>query len=140
MGRAADGSRRHAARHALRYMQLPIARLCLDCDEVHSEQHCPVCASEVFAYLTRWVPAPERRMRPRATTSPAADAYRELTSPTSTVPRRGRLLTRSALGVTAVALTGWIWQLNKDRKKEQRGTATGQSPEPVVNGEGTRRQ
>ena len=62
-------------------MQLKIARLCLDCDEVHQSEHCPVCASEAFGYLTRWVPSPERRMRPRATTSPAADAYRELISP-----------------------------------------------------------
>jgi ferric-dicitrate binding protein FerR (iron transport regulator) len=115
-------------------MQLKIARLCLDCDEVHDAQQCPVCASEAFAYLTRWVPAPERRMRPRPTTSPAADVYRELTSPN--LARRGRLLTRSALGVTAIAVAGWIWRWNKDQRKEQRGTATGQSPEPVVNGEG----
>jgi len=117
------------------YMQLQIARLCLDCDEVHSAEHCPVCASEAFAYLTRWVPAPERRMQPRPTTSPAADVYRELTSPNLAAPRRGRLLTRSTLGVAAIAVAGWIWRWNKDRKKEQRGTATGHSPEPVVNGE-----
>src|SRR5712691_10077714 len=115
-------------------MQLVIARLCLDCDEVHSAQHCPVCASEAFSYLTRWVPAPERRMRLRPTTSPDADVYRELTSPNLAAPRRGRLLTRSALGVTAITVAGWIWRWNKDRKKEQR-VATDQSPEPVVNGE-----
>jgi hypothetical protein len=97
-------------------MQLQIARLCLDCDEVHSEQHCPLCASEAFAYLSRWVPVPERRMQPRPTTSPAADVYRELTSP---APGRGRLLTGSALGVTALTVAGWIWRRNKDRKKEQ---------------------
>jgi hypothetical protein len=114
-------------------MQLPIARLCLDCDEVHSELHCPVCASEAFAYLTRWVPAPERRMRPRETTSPVADVYRELTSPTVAAPGRGRLLTRSALGVTAIAVAGWIWRW-RDREDE-RDTATSQSREAVVNGE-----
>ena len=59
-------------------MQLKVARLCLDCDEVHTSSHCPVCASEAFAYLTRWIPAPERRMRPRQTTSPEADLYRQL--------------------------------------------------------------
>ena len=47
-------------------MQLRMARLCLDCEEVHAAQQCPVCASETFAYLTRWVAAPERRSQPRA--------------------------------------------------------------------------
>src|SRR5688572_26295030 len=37
-------------------MELDIARLCLNCEEVHDSQHCPKCASETFAYLTRWVP------------------------------------------------------------------------------------
>src|SRR5262245_32500541 len=30
------------------FMQLRTARLCLDCEEVHEEQQCPVCASESF--------------------------------------------------------------------------------------------
>jgi hypothetical protein len=101
-------------------MQLQIARLCLDCDEVHSEQHCPLCASEAFAYLSRWVPVPERRLQPRPTTSPTADVYRELTS---AAPGRRRLLTGSALGVTALTVAGWMWRWNKDRKKEQRETS-----------------
>ena len=42
-------------------MQLRTARLCLDCEELHEENTCPVCASEMFAFLTRWVPAEERR-------------------------------------------------------------------------------
>ena len=37
-------------------MQLKTARLCLNCDEVHDAQACPVCVSETFVYLTRWVP------------------------------------------------------------------------------------
>jgi len=44
-------------------MQLHVARLCLDCQEVHAETRCPVCASESFAALSRWIPAPERRAR-----------------------------------------------------------------------------
>jgi hypothetical protein len=99
-------------------MQLKIARLCLDCDEVHQSEHCPVCASEAFGYLTRWVPSPERRMRPRATTSPAADAYRELISPVAGGPRGVRLLARSALGVTALGLAGWIWRWKRDEKNQ----------------------
>ena len=101
-------------------MQLKIARVCLDCDEVHDAQHCPVCASEAFAYLTRWVPAPERRMTPRPTTSPEADVYRELTAPDSSTPKRAQLLKRSALGITMIAVAGWIWKWNDGRKN---GTA-----------------
>jgi hypothetical protein len=46
-------------------MQLRTARLCLDCEELHEDQQCPVCASEEFAFLTRWVPVTERRVRRR---------------------------------------------------------------------------
>jgi hypothetical protein len=99
-------------------MQLKIARLCLDCDEVHQSEHCPVCASEAFGYLTRWVPSPERRMRPRPTNSPAADVYRELISPKAGPPKGVRLLARSALGVTALGLAGWIWRWKRDEKSE----------------------
>ena len=40
-------------------MQLNAARLCLNCEEVHAAHRCPRCASETFAYLTRWVPRVE---------------------------------------------------------------------------------
>jgi hypothetical protein len=43
-------------------MQLAGARVCLDCEEIHESQQCPVCASETFAYVTRWVP----RLEPKA--------------------------------------------------------------------------
>lgn len=46
-------------------MQLRLARLCLDCEEIHEGQQCPACASETFVYLSRWVPTPERRSKPR---------------------------------------------------------------------------
>jgi hypothetical protein len=47
-------------------MQLTVARVCLDCEEIHESQQCPVCASETFAYLTRWIP----RLEPRAAKPP----------------------------------------------------------------------
>lgn len=97
-------------------MQLHIARLCLDCNEVHDAQHCPACGSEAFAYLSRWVPASERRVITRPTTSPEADVYRELVAPGSSGSRRGKLLKRSALGITTLAVAGWVWRRNKDRK------------------------
>ena len=42
-------------------MQLRVARLCLDCEELHVESSCPVCASERYAHLTAWLPVEERR-------------------------------------------------------------------------------
>ena len=47
-------------------MQLRSARVCIDCEEIHEAQSCPVCASEAFAYLTQWVPVDERRRRQRS--------------------------------------------------------------------------
>ena len=46
-------------------MQLRKARVCLDCEEVHDAESCPVCASEAFAYLTQWLKVEERRKRKR---------------------------------------------------------------------------
>lgn len=91
-------------------MQLRVARLCLDCDEIHGEQTCPVCGSESFGYISRWIPAPERRTRPRAVvTSPTADAYRELLQPDRPPSGKSRLLQQGVIGVTAVSVVGWLW-------------------------------
>jgi hypothetical protein len=50
-------------------VQLTTARLCLNCEDVHDAQTCPVCASDTFAYLSRWVPlsqpATRRAIPPR---------------------------------------------------------------------------
>src|SRR5687767_10928590 len=53
-------------------MQLRIARLCLDCEELHDAPQCPVCASETFAFLSKWVPSPERRLKDRPSPRPKA--------------------------------------------------------------------
>ena len=42
-------------------MQLRVARLCLDCEELHIADSCPVCASKSYAFLTNWLPSEERR-------------------------------------------------------------------------------
>ncbi|HTI44151.1 MAG TPA: hypothetical protein VL693_20130 [Vicinamibacterales bacterium] len=85
-------------------MQLRRARLCLDCEEIHEDQRCPVCASETFAYLTRWIPSPERRTQPRpAKPTPALPAR----------PSRGKML---GLGVAGVGLFGLAQWLAKGRK------------------------
>ena len=42
-------------------MQLRVARLCLDCEELYVGNCCPVCASERSAFLSNWLPSEERR-------------------------------------------------------------------------------
>jgi hypothetical protein len=92
-------------------MQLHVARLCMDCDEVHDAQMCPVCSSETFAYISRWIPAPERRRRPRPPEpSEAVETYRELLSPEASRSGMGRWLRRGAVGVAALTAIGWAWQ------------------------------
>ncbi len=94
-------------------MQLHIARLCLDCNEVHDLSSCPICGSETFAYLTKWIPASERREPPpRPASSPTAEVYRDLLEPETTHERRSRrLLSTGVFGVAALATAaGWWWQ------------------------------
>jgi hypothetical protein len=103
-------------------MQLHIARLCLDCNEVHDTDTCPVCSSAAFAYLSRWVPAPERRTRPRPTSSQEADLYRELIAPARPDRTSRRLLKGTAVGIT-IALVGWLW------RRTRGGARDGTSPD-----------
>jgi hypothetical protein len=104
-------------------MQLRTARVCMDCEEVHDAQQCPVCASETFAYLTRWVPAPERRQRPRPTelaNRETVDTYREMLTPQ---PSSGwSLIRRGALGLAIFGVAGWIWQRNTRPDTTSRGS------------------
>ena len=62
-------------------MRLDDARLCLDCEEIHDQQTCPVCASETFAFISRWVPAPERRTTPAEAASEQGDAAEAASTP-----------------------------------------------------------
>ena len=52
-------------------MQLRVARLCLDCEEVFAGECCPVCASQRFAFITSWLPVEERRRWRRSGPKPA---------------------------------------------------------------------
>src|SRR5262245_44275964 len=97
-------------------MQLHSARLCLDCSELHDAQQCPVCASESFAYISRWVPAPERRARPRLESSPEAATYRRLIVSEALQPKAARLLKRGAIGLAAISLARWVWRQSRDRQ------------------------
>lgn len=91
-------------------MQLRDARLCLDCEEIHAGPNCPACGSETFAYVSRWVPAPEGSRPSRPASSADAEVYRELLEPGSgTAPPRS-LMKRGLLGLTAIGLAGWAWR------------------------------
>jgi hypothetical protein len=107
-------------------MQLRMARLCLDCEEVHDEYQCPVCASDQFTYLTRWVPAPERRQRPRPEPPPSKDVevYRRLIQG-EPPPRKGRFLTRALVGLGAAGVVGLF--LGGRRARGSGDGASGQS-------------
>lgn len=92
-------------------MQLRHARLCLNCEEVHAASHCPVCASESFAYVSRWVPPGERRQ-----TSRAPGAGPQAPPATGAVDRPGRNMRwvkRGAAGVAVLALSRMAWQLSR---------------------------
>ena len=92
-------------------MQLRVARLCLDCDEIHGEQTCPVCGSESFGDKSPWITAPERRTRPRpVVTTDKADTNRELLQPDHPRSVKSRWLQRGVIGVTAVSVVGWLWR------------------------------
>jgi hypothetical protein len=103
-------------------MQLRNARLCLDCEEVHDAQQCPACASESFAFITRWVPAPERRGRPRAPEAPRPDdlqAYRLMLDPDGPPSTGWTLVRRGALGLAVFGLAGWMWRRNAPAAKSE---------------------
>jgi hypothetical protein len=104
-------------------MQLRTARVCLDCEEVHDSQQCPTCASETFAYLTRWVPVPERRARPRPTepsNREAVETYREMLTPES--QSGWSLIRRGALGLAIFGVAGWMWRRNARTEGTSRGS------------------
>jgi hypothetical protein len=131
-------------------MQLRNARLCLDCEEVHDATHCPACASESFAFITRWVPSPSadsvagapppapaaRSETPRRATpslEPASretlDTYRQLLNGREPQPPSNwRLVKRSAVGLALFGLAGWAW------KQQNQRTASPPSEDPTTQG------
>jgi hypothetical protein len=103
-------------------MRLAVARICLDCDEVHDREECPVCGSETFAFLTRWVTptmrsGQESAERPRRAAAGAARteqiaALRKILQPDEEPEQRPRwpLVARGALGLALVGLARLAWR------------------------------
>src|SRR5262245_27960453 len=83
-------------------MQLRVARLCLDCEEIHDSQQCPVCASETFAFLARWVPVPESRSVSRVTSAPVTPTAR------SRMPSPKTAIGYGVVGLGIVGLARWF--------------------------------
>ena len=105
------------------YMQLRNARLCLDCEEVHDSDQCPACASETFAFITRWVPAPERRANVRGVepqTTETLSTYKEMLS-SGKGSHRWTLVKGGAMGLAAFGVAQWLWQRNANRESQPTG-------------------
>lgn len=107
-------------------MRLAVARLCLDCEEVHDGHRCPVCGSETFAFLKRWVlPAAEAEGNPRVRQSVVPSAspeqlktYRQLLEPDRLPSRKPSLIARGALGLAILGVARLVWHLGKTSKEE----------------------
>jgi hypothetical protein len=86
----------------------------------------------MFTYMTRWVPTPERRARPRPATSPEADVYRRLIDPPAKPnSSRGRqLLKGGVLGLTALGVAGWLWKTRESRQ-DRDGDGRARLPTPA---------
>ena len=114
-------------------MQLRTARLCLDCEEVHDAPQCPVCASEMFTFITRWVPAPERRERPRRQEPlrpTELQAYRTLLDPAHQANGRGwKLVRQGAMGLALVGVAGWLWKSASAEAAADKAGGTGRDKE-----------
>jgi hypothetical protein len=110
-------------------MQLRTARLCIDCEEVHDASRCPVCASETFTYLVRWIPTDDRRRGSAPAKEPAqppapmpgdVEVYRRLTTGEAPQHRGRQLLRKGVVGLAAVGVVGWLWGRQEAEPTRQR--------------------
>jgi hypothetical protein len=90
-------------------MQLRNTRLCLDCEELHEDQQCPVCASETFAFLTRWIPVDERRQQNRTRAGTRSAARPQNASGMGT----GRWMMGGAVGVAVFAIGRFLLKTSR---------------------------
>ena len=111
-------------------MQLRNARLCLDCDEIHEDSHCPICAAESFAFIKRWVTAPERRARQRpqeadGTQRETVATYKELLA-TNEEPRltTWQLVRGGAVSLALLGAAGWMWRRNTQQQPRANGSSS----------------
>ena len=113
-----------------RNMHLGVARLCLDCHEIHEYDRCPACMSEAFAYITRWIKLDTIGSRPRSEpeNNPAEvekiDSYRQILHPTANGARATKWLRNGSLLVAAAYLARLGWHTaRRSQQKEPSTTA-----------------
>jgi hypothetical protein len=112
-------------------MQLHTARLCLDCQEVHEAGACPICGSESFAYIMRWIPAPERRLTARPERPPNdVETYRQLLAADAASPKTHQWLKRGAVVAAAVTVAGWLFRPPSKKAPPARGASNATPREP----------
>jgi hypothetical protein len=105
------------ARAYTRFMHLGVARLCLDCHEIHQYDRCPACTSEAFAYITRWIKLDNAASRPpiEHENSSAAvekiDTYRQILQHTASDSRATKWLRNGALLLAAGYLGRLGWHI-----------------------------
>ena len=112
-------------------MKLSNARLCLDCDEVYDEAHCPVCASESYAFIKRWVTAPEKRARAPVMNherSETVATYRALLAANNGPSRTTRLVRGGLLGLAVIGAAGWMLQRSMQEKEKKEGEESTSGP------------
>jgi hypothetical protein len=110
-------------------MHVSEARVCLNCDEIHDQSRCPICASENFAFLTRWIQlgspdhrhATSARVFERPETKEKVETYRRIVVSDALRPKAGRLVRRGALVLAAVSLARWGWRRARSRRKGKPG-------------------
>jgi hypothetical protein len=107
-------------------MHLGVARLCLDCHEVHEFDRCPACTSEAFAYITRWITLDNVPSRPPIghEKSPAGEkieTYRQILQPEASGFRTTKWLRNGSLLVAAGYLARWGWHIASRHANESNG-------------------
>jgi hypothetical protein len=113
-------------------MQLGVARLCLDCHEIHEHERCPVCTSEAFAFITRWIKVENATVQPPPARQTPADlekvnTYRQLLNPQPKRSGASRWLRNGGLLVVAGYVARYGWLLATRQPRDTQGNGGGQS-------------
>jgi RNA polymerase subunit RPABC4/transcription elongation factor Spt4 len=116
-------------------MQLSVARLCLDCQEIHEHDRCPVCTSEAFGFITRWVQVDAAKAPAARETAPRttkADAYRRILNQAPAQRRTsGRWLRKAGIVVATGYLARWGWNIASQLDRSPRTDADRENdPQP----------
>ena len=105
-------------------MHLGMARLCLDCHEVHEYDRCPACTSEAFAFITRWIKLENAGLRTPVQRNDTPvdvekiDTYRRILQPAASGSRAGKWLRNGGLLIAAGYVARWGWHIASRHARE----------------------